>query len=436
MLAATALRCADLSRYAPPLIIGNQEHRFIIAEQLREVSITPLAIILEPEGRNTLAAAIIAALVAQQQQQDALLLLMPADHVILNEEAFHTAVDQGAAAAQQGHLVTFGVLPDNPETGYGYIRKGEPLPTADGSYLVDFFAEKPTADIAKTYVDSGEFYWNSGIFLYRADVFLAEAERLVPDSVAACRAALADSSTDLDFIRLQATAFCNQANISIDYAVMEKTDKAVVVPVDMAWSDAGSWSSLWSLAAKDDDGNVILGDAMVLNSKDCYVRAEDRLVVVSGLEGVVVVSTDDALLVTRLDCDQDVKKVVEALKLAKRQEVVTHKRVYRPWGFYQGVHEGERFQVKRITVYPGAKLSLQKHFHRSEHWVVVNGTALVTCDDKQFLLSEDRSIYLPLGCVHRLENPGKVPLNLIEVQSGPYLGEDDIVRLEDTYGRG
>jgi mannose-1-phosphate guanylyltransferase / mannose-6-phosphate isomerase len=435
MLAETALRCADASRYLPPIVIGNEEHRFIIAEQLREVGVPPAAIMLEPEGRNTLAAAIVAALVVQAKQSDGLVLLMSADHVVLNLSAFHAAVAVGATAARQGHLVTFGIVPDAPVTSYGYIRKGSAVDTAEGCYRVAQFAEKPTVEIAQTYLDSGEFFWNGGIFLYAADAFLAEVERLAPESLAACRAAFASSAGDLDFRRLAAAEFLDQANISIDYAVMEKTDRAVVVPVDMGWSDAGSWSSLWALSDKDAAGNAVIGDAMLIDSNNCYVRAEDRLIVVLGMEGAVVVSTDDALLVTRLECDQDVKKVVDALKAAKRREAVSHKRVYRPWGFYQGVHEGERFQVKRITVYPGAKLSLQKHFHRAEHWVVVNGTAVVTRDEEKVLLAENQSIYLPLGCIHRLENPGKLPLNLIEVQSGPYLGEDDIVRIEDTYGR-
>ncbi|HYI69293.1 mannose-1-phosphate guanylyltransferase/mannose-1-phosphate guanylyltransferase/mannose-6-phosphate isomerase [Skermanella aerolata] len=422
-------------RFAAPLVICNDEHRFVIAEQLREIAVTPFAIALEPVGRNTAAAAAVAALIITEQDPDALLLLLPADHVIRDGDAFHKAIDAAASAAAAGNLVTFGITPTQPETGYGYIRQGAELTGHGGVFQVDAFVEKPKMETAQDMLAAGGHFWNGGMFLFSAAKLLAEMEKFEPAIVAACRDAISKGSRDLDFFRLDPEAFGRAPSISIDYAVMERTDAAVVVPATIGWTDVGAWSALWDIGAKDEDGNVTIGDVMTEDANNCYIRSEGVLTAVVGLDDVVVVATDDAILVASRDKVQDIKKVVERLKKEGRPEAKIHSRVHRPWGFYQCLHEGERFQVKRLTVKPGATLSLQKHYHRAEHWVVVNGTALVTRDADQVLLRENESIYIPLGAVHRLENPGKVTLNLIEVQSGSYLGEDDIVRLTDTYGR-
>lgn len=432
MLEETVARVLDPARFAPPTVICSEDHRFIIAEQMRGMA-PRSALILEPTGRNTAPAAAVAALRVVADDPDGVMLVLPADHVIRDGAAFAAAVEQGLAAADR--LVTFGVAPDRPETGYGYIRRGGALPGLDGVFAIDRFVEKPDAATAARLIESGGHFWNSGMFLLPAKLYLQELERYEPGVVAACRAALDGAAHDLDFLRLPAEAFGAAPDISIDCAVMERTDRAAIVPVDMGWTDVGSWSALWDIADKDENGNACIGDTALAGARGCYVRSEGHLTAVVGLDDVVVVTTEDATLVAHKDKVQDVKPLVERLKREGRSEPHSHIKVQRPWGFYQSVHCGDRFQVKRLTVNPGAKLSLQKHFHRAEHWVVVNGTALVTRDGETLLLRENESVYIPLGAVHRLENPGKVPLNLIEVQSGSYLGEDDIVRFEDVYSR-
>lgn len=435
MLQDTAARVDDPLRFTAPIVVCNHEHRFLIAEQLRQSGITARGIVLEPMARNTAAACAVAALLATRDDPDALLLVLPADHIIGDEPAFAAAVSQAARAARAGHLVTFGIEPTAPETGYGYIRRGAPLPDCDGVHRVAAFIEKPARAKAEELLASGDHAWNSGMFVFPAARLLDELERHAPAVMEACRAALETGESDLDFFRLGAEAFARSPSISIDYAVMERTDRAAVVPCDLKWTDVGAWSALWEVSKKDDLGNVAIGDVMTEGANRCYVRSEGLLTAVVGLDDVVVVTTDDAVLVASRDKAQDVKAVVERLKREGRSEPFTHRTVHRPWGAFQGIHAGERFQVKHLRIKPGARISLQKHFHRAEHWVVVNGTALVTRDDQQTFVYENQSIYIPVGTVHRLENPGKVPLDIIEVQSGAYLGEDDIVRFEDSYGR-
>jgi len=436
MLQETARRVADPARFAAPLVICNQEHRFVIAEQMRQIGQGGARIVLEPVGRNTAAAAAIAALIVAEQDPDGRILLLPADHVIQDQAAFLAAVSVAAGAAADGRLVTFGIQPTAPETGYGYIRRGDAMEGRDGAFGVAAFVEKPPRAEAERYLAAGDFFWNSGMFLLPARRYLDELERWEPAVLSACRAALAQGRADLDFFRLEEASFAAAPSTSIDYAVMERTDAAVVVPCSIGWTDVGAWSALWEIGAKDEAGNVCQGDAIAWDSRNCYVRSEDgALVALLGVEDVVVVVTEDAVLVAAKDRVQDIKPLVEHLKTQGRAEPRQHRRVHRPWGYYQSLHAGDRFQVKRLTVAPGARLSLQKHYHRAEHWVVVNGTALVTRGEEQILLRENESVYLPLGIPHRLENPGKVPLNLIEVQSGSYLGEDDIVRFDDHYGR-
>jgi mannose-1-phosphate guanylyltransferase/mannose-1-phosphate guanylyltransferase/mannose-6-phosphate isomerase len=436
LLQQTALRAADPARFAPPLVICNAEHRFLIAEQLRALGLPASRIMLEPTGRNTAPAAAVAALMATQGEEDALLLLMPADHVIADVPAFQAAIAQGVAAARGGAFVLFGIRPSRPATGYGYIQMGEPLAGAPGAHRVRRFVEKPGLDAAKSYLAAGDHLWNSGIFLLPARKLLDELERFEGALVAACRDAVDFATSDLDFCRLDPAAFARAPSISLDYALMERTDEAVVVPVDCGWTDVGGWTALWEIADRDEAGNAMTGEAVAEAASGCYIRSDGGpLVAAVGVEDLVIVATADAVLVTRRGQDEKVKALVERLRREGKTAATQTRRCYRPWGFYESVHDGERFQVKRITVKPGAKLSLQKHYHRAEHWVVVNGTALVTRDGEQILLRENESAFLPLGCVHRLENPGKLPLNLIEVQSGAYLGEDDIVRLEDVYAR-
>lgn len=436
MLQDTALRVRDPDRFAAPLLICNQEHRFIIAEQVRQSGLSPQGIVLEPVARNTAAAAAVAALMLAEADPDTLMLMLPADHLIRDQDAFLAAVDAAAAVASSGRLVTFGIVPHAPETGYGYIRRGKAIDGYDGTFAVAAFVEKPTRARAEEFLGSGTYLWNSGMFLFPAALFLAELEKFEPAVLAAARAALAGGNRDLDFFRLDQEAFTTSPSTSIDYAVMERTAQAAVVAADMGWTDVGAWSALWDVGAKDTDGNVLLGDVLLHDTRNSYVRSDcDAVVALVGLDDTIVVATDDAILVASRDRVQDVKVLVEQLKRDGRTEPLTHRRVHRPWGFYQSIHSGDRFQVKRLTVSPGARLSLQKHYHRAEHWVVVNGTALVTRGDEEILLRENESVYIPLGTVHRLENPGKVPLNLIEVQSGSYLAEDDIVRIDDTYGR-
>ena len=436
MLQDTAQRVSDAERFADPLIVCNQEHRFVIAEQMRQSGRRAGKIVLEPVGRNTAPAAAVAALIVAEQDPDGQLLLLPADHAIQDQAAFLQAVAVASAAAASGHLATFGIVPTAPETGYGYIRRGDAVKGHDGAFRVAAFVEKPPREQAERYLAEKDFFWNSGMFLLPVRQYLAELERWAPAVLTACREALAKGRSDLDFFRLDEEAFAASPNISIDYAVMERTEAAAVVPCSIGWTDVGAWSALWDIGGKDTDGNVCHGDAIAWNSRNCYVRSEDgALVALLGMEDTVVVATEDAILVAAKERAQDIKPLVEHLKTQGRTEPLLHRRVHRPWGFYQSLHAGDRFQVKRLTVSPGARLSLQKHYHRAEHWVVVNGTALVTRGDEQILLRENESVYIPLGTPHRLENPGKVPLNLIEVQSGSYLGEDDIVRFDDHYGR-
>jgi mannose-1-phosphate guanylyltransferase/mannose-6-phosphate isomerase len=434
MIQETAVRARG-EGFADPLVISNQEHRFLIAEQLRSAGITHASIILEPVGRNTAPAAAIAALRVVEDDPDAMVLLMPSDHVILDRPAFLVAIEVAAKAAKTGALVTFGIKPAGPETGYGYIKIAGAIAGAPGAFVVDQFVEKPDRETAQTYIDSGDYYWNSGIFLFGAAAFLDELQRLQPRILESCRNALEHAHRDMDFIRLGEHSFVACPSESIDYAVMEHARSAAIVPVEMGWNDVGSWQSLWDIAARSEDGNAIHGDVLTENVSNSYIRSEGPLVAAVGIENLVVVATKDAVLVSHRECTQDVKKIVEQLESRRRDQHVLHPVVHRPWGAYESIDSGENFQVKHIMVKPGAKLSLQMHHHRAEHWIVVEGTALVTCDDKQFLLQANESSYIPLGSRHRLENPGKLPLQLIEVQSGSYLGEDDIVRFEDTYGR-
>ena len=435
MLQATLKRLEGIAGLAAPIVVCNEEHRFLVAEQLRQIGTQPEAILLEPAGRNTAPAVALAAastLQAREQGDDPVLLVLPADHVIRNIEAFHAAVATGAKLAAEGKLVTFGVVPDRPETGYGYIR----ATARDSAAAVQQFVEKPDVALAQEYVSSGEYYWNSGMFMFRASRFIEELRTHRPEIVTQCVAAIAGAKADLDFIRVDAQSFEECPSDSIDYAVMENTAHAWVVPLDAGWSDVGSWASLHDACDADAAGNVAIGDVLLEDASNCYLYSESRLVAAVGLADCIVVETKDAVLVAPRDRVQEVKKLVDRLKADGRYETSLHREVFRPWGSYDSVDQGERFQVKRITVKPGAKLSLQMHHHRAEHWIVVKGTARVTAGDDTFLLGENESTYIPMGTTHRLENPGKVPLHLIEVQSGSYLGEDDIVRFEDTYGRG
>jgi mannose-1-phosphate guanylyltransferase/mannose-6-phosphate isomerase len=431
---------------AAPIVVGNEEYRFIVAEQLRAVSKQADSLILEPVGRNTAPALTLAALQATRDGGDPILVVMPADHVIRDGRAFRDAIRTAASLASQGVLVTFGIAPTKPETGYGYIRRGQPM-TAQSrgqAHVLARFVEKPDAATAQRYVDSGDYLWNSGIFVMKASAWLDEIGRHRPDIADACRRAFQDRRQDHDFLRVGHEAFLACPSDSIDYAVMEPVTgagaagsrAAAVITLDAGWSDVGAWDALWAVNAKDDQGNVITGDVMVHDTRDTLVIANSRLVACVGLERLVVVETADAVMVASKDRTQDVKKIVERLKREGRSETAAHRKIHRPWGYYDSIDDGDRFQVKRIVVNPGASLSMQMHHHRAEHWIVVRGTARVTRGDEAFLLSENQSTYIPIGTRHRLENPGKLPLEMIEVQSGGYLGEDDIVRFDDTYGRG
>jgi mannose-1-phosphate guanylyltransferase/mannose-6-phosphate isomerase len=435
LLQQTVRRVAESTCFAPPLLVANEEHRFIIAEQLREIAVMPRSLLLEPVGRNTAPAACVAALALSEAEPDPLMLLMPSDHTIGDVGAFVAAVDCAATAAGAGALVSFGIAPDRAETGYGYIRRGGALDGAEGVFAVTEFVEKPDLEQAEEYIGSGEHSWNSGIFLFPARLYLDELERLRPDIVAACRQALATAQRDSDFIRLGREAFSACPADSIDYAVMEQTRRAAVVPVSMGWSDVGSWDALWEMSAKDPDGNSIEGNVVAEETRNCYLRSEAGLVAAVGTEDLVVVNTADAVMVAPRNRTQEVRKLVARLVKDRRDEADALPTVHRPWGSYTSLHNGHRVQVKHIMVKPGGKLSLQMHHHRAEHWVVVHGTAKIRRGDEEMMLSEDQSTYIPIGTAHRLENPGKIPLHLIEVQSGSYLGEDDIVRLEDSYGR-
>lgn len=421
------------AHFAAPLIVCNEAHRFLIAEQCRQENVAPQAFLLEPCGRNTAPAAAVAALHLEQVAPGALMLLLPSDHAITDPLAFQRAIEQGARAAQAGALVTFGIVPSGPETGYGYIKQGEQDP--DGITAVERFIEKPDQPTAEAFLVEGGYFWNAGIFLFQAHRFLEELSLHAPEVLAACRRALGEAQTDRDFTRLDPAAFEACPSDSIDYAVMEKAENVAVVPVSMGWSDVGAWSALWELGERDDAGNVCQGDVVVQDSHDCYLRSDGELLAVLGLRDLVVVATQDAVLVADKGRVQDVKKIVDRLKAAGRREAVTHPRYYRPWGYFQTVDVGDRFQVKRLMVKPGERLSLQMHYHRAEHWVVVKGTARVIRDDETILVRENESVYIPIGSRHRLENPGKIDLHLVEVQSGPYLEEDDIIRFEDNYNR-
>ncbi len=430
----TLARTRQLPRVAAPIVVASDDHRFLAAEQLLEAGVEGATIVLEPLARNTAPAIALGALQALERDADALLLVLPADHLIGDTAAFVDAVKRAMPLAENGWLVTFGVRPDRAETGFGYIRRAEAID--DHGYRVEQFVEKPDLATAESYLADGGYDWNSGMFLFKASRYLEELHAHAPAMLAAVRDAHAKASVDLDFVRVDHDAFARAADKSIDYAVMEKTTRAAVIPVSCVWSDIGSWAALWLTGDKDAQGNVREGDTMAVDTRNSLLRSHDRhLLATVGVDDLIVVTTPDATLVAHRDAAQDVKKIVEQLKAAGRSEHSLHRVVHRPWGSYDSLESGERFQVKRIVVKPGASLSLQKHHHRAEHWIVVSGTAEVTCDDKVFLLGENQSTYIPLGSKHRLRNPGKVALELIEVQSGSYLGEDDIVRFDDVYGR-
>ena len=416
----------------PPVFICNDAHRFLVAEQLRKKNIEHDGILLEPVGRNTAPAIALAALHATKNENDPVLLVLAADHLIKDQSAFHSAITKAEVLANEGKLVTFGIVPDQAHTGYGYIKAGNVL---NVGFEVAEFVEKPELETAKQYVESGDFFWNSGMFMFKASRYIEELGKYHPEMLEICRRAIETEAPDLDFIRVDSEIFSACPDDSIDYAVMEKTDSAAMVPLDAGWSDVGSWTSLWETADKDDNGNVCVGDTILENTNNSYVNAEQRLVSVIGLEDVIVVETKDAVMVAHKDDAQSIKTVVNRLKAEKRPEFEFHREVFRPWGSYDSIDSGARFQVKRITVKPGEKLSVQMHHHRAEHWIVVSGSANVTIDDNTQLVTENESVYIPIGAVHALENPGKIPLELIEVQSGAYLGEDDIVRFSDRYGR-
>lgn len=416
-----------------PIVVCNEEHRFIAAEQIRQLGIEDVSILLEPLAKNTAPAIALAALKILESDENAVVLVMPADHHISDVQAFHAAVKMALKAAEEGSLVTFGVVPTKPETGYGYIKRGRETQT--GIYTVEKFVEKPDEATAKKYLDEGCYYWHSGMFMFKAKAYLEELKKFEPQIFECCQKAFEKARGDLDFLRIDSETFKKCPSNSIDYAVMEKTDKAKVVPLDAGWSDIGSWASLWEICPKDEGQNSFIGDVIAKDAQNCFVHSEDRLVVALGVKDLIVVDTKDALLVMHKDRAQEIKDIVERLKQENRSEHINHREVHRPWGVYDSIKRGDRYQVKRITVKPGGKLSLQLHHHRAEHWIVVKGTAKVTLEDKTFLVSENESTFVPVGKVHSLENPGRIPLELIEVQSGSYLGEDDIVRLKDKYGR-
>jgi mannose-1-phosphate guanylyltransferase / mannose-6-phosphate isomerase len=442
MLQATARRTAGLKDAGVPIVVANEEHRFQIAEHLKGYYTNSKAsakdalyptIILEPMARNT-AAAIAAAAHAVKAQPEAVLLVMPSDHVMREPEKFAAAVQNCLAAAKNGAFITFGIVPTGPETGYGYIEKGQESAAAQGIFSVSSFKEKPSAEVAQQFLDTGNYLWNAGIFMFRADLFLEELKQLEPSVYEATIAATDAAKQDIDFFRIDREKFAQSKSISVDHAVMERTKRLLVYPLDCGWSDVGSWASLWEVKDKDEHGNILPANALTVDSSDNMIVSQ-RQVAAVGVSGLVVVDTPDALLVMHKDRSQDIKIIVDQLKQSKSSTLENHRKVGRPWGFYDSVDNGDRFQVKRITVKPGAALSLQMHHHRAEHWIVVSGTAKITNGEKVFTLNENESTYIPIGVVHRLENPGRIPLELIEVQCGGYLGEDDIVRFEDVYGR-
>ncbi|MEW6989397.1 mannose-1-phosphate guanylyltransferase/mannose-6-phosphate isomerase [Colwelliaceae bacterium 6441] len=440
MLQETINRVQHFDR---PIIVCNEDHRFMVAEQCHSIGVKPSAIMLEPVGRNTAPAIALAALEAMKQNPDAIIAIFPADHVIENQPVFNASLKVAIEAAKDNKLATFGIVADKPETGYGYIKAAKAINSELNCYQVEKFVEKPNLQTAQQYIESGDYYWNSGMFVFKASVYLKALEQENPDIIKYCNEAIKNAQQDLDFIRIDKASFEKCPDDSIDYAVMEKaaeksvenSSDVVVVPMNANWSDLGSWSSLWEIADKDEHNNAFIGDVISINSQNNLVHSRDKLVATLGLDNIVIVETKDALLVSHKDHVQNVKKVVEQLKNNHRSEHVVHREVQRPWGCYDSIDNGKRYQVKRITVKAGASLSLQMHHHRAEHWVVVSGTALVVIGDKEQLLTENQSVYIPIGETHRLTNPGKLPLELIEVQSGSYLGEDDIVRFEDTYKR-
>ncbi len=447
MLQDTLQRLQGLDR-SPAIVVCNEDHRFLVAEQFLEINEVEGTIILEPEGRNTAPAIAVAALKALNSQvhpnlnagskaglndgQDPMLLVLPADHVIENTAQFHQAIKQAEKLALDNHLVTFGIVPTKAETGYGYIQRGDKV---DDGFKVGSFVEKPDADTAEKYLSSGEYYWNSGMFMFRAKQYIEELEKFCPDILNACRKAVEQGKEDLDFFRLGQEDFLRSPSDSIDYAVMEKTDSAIVVPLDAGWNDIGNWSALWDINKKDDNNNAMRGDVMLLDTEDCLVHAESRLVTTVGVDNLVIIETKDAVLVADKSQAQNVKSIVDELRSKNRFENQFHRVVYRPWGYFDCIEEGHRFKVKRITVKPGARCSLQKHHHRSEHWVIVSGSARVTKGEKIIELTENESVYISAGEIHAIENPGVIPLEFVEVQTGSYLGEDDIVRIDDIYGR-
>ena len=436
MIQSTISRLAEVDDIQAPWVICNEQHRFMVAEQLRQCNHDPAGIILEPVGRNTAPAIALAALAIQARGEDTIMLVLPADHAINDISAYHQAAVVAAEQARRGKLVTFGIVPTTPETGYGYIERSRAVENPLGEvFEVKQFVEKPSSDIAQRYVAAGEFYWNSGMFLFKPSRYLEELEKFSPQMLEVCRSAFATAKRDMDFTRIDKGTFECCPEDSIDYAVMEKTSDAVVVPMDAGWSDLGSWSALWDVSEKDQSGNTLKGDILTYETSNCYVQADRKLIATVGVEDLVIVDTDDALMVAHKDQVQDVKVIVGELKASGRSEATAHRKVYRPWGYYDSLDHGERFQVKRIVVKPGAELSLQMHHHRAEHWIVVSGTALVVNGDCEILLTENQSTYIPIGQRHQLRNPGAIPLELIEVQSGSYLGEDDIVRFKDLYGR-
>ena len=434
LLQLTQRRLEGLPGLGSPILICNEDHRFIVAEQMRQLGVEPESILLEPMGRNTAPAVCVAALRATARGEDPLLLVLAADHVIREPEKFRATVEAGIPAAEAGRLVTFGIVPTAPETGYGYIESAEAL-NAASPVPIARFVEKPDRATAEQFLASGRFTWNSGMFLFRASAMLAELERLAPELVSCCRSALEHDTPDLQFLRLDREAFAQCPSVALDVAVMERTPLGSVLPLDAGWSDVGSWSALWETADQDENGNVLRGRVISEGSRNCYLRSEHRLVVGLGVENLVVVETDDAVLIAERSQAQNVKAIVQQLEADGSSEGKAHRRIYRPWGHYTSIVEGSRWQVKRISVKPGASLSLQMHHHRAEHWVVVRGTALVEKNGVEELIGENQSTYIPLGAQHRLSNPGKIPVEMIEIQSGAYLGEDDIVRFDDVYGR-
>ena len=430
MLQETMLRIKDLDGVQQPWLICNQEHRFLVAEQLRNIDVSPAGILLEPIGRNTAPAITLAAL---SVRPDDIILVLPADHVIRDIQGFHNAIKLARQQADEDKLVTFGIIPSKAETGYGYIRADSEL--SDGVYQVAEFVEKPDRQNAEKYVKSGKYSWNSGMFMFKAGCFIEELKKFSPAIVEQCRKSLDDAKGDLDFVRVEQSAFEKCPSDSIDYAVMEKTDKAVVIPVDIGWNDVGSWSALWEVSEKDGDGNMLKGDVLTHDTQGCFIQNDKKLIATVGIKDLVLVETDDSILVADKNRVQEVKQIVNDLKKADRPETDLHRKVYRPWGYYDSIENGENYQVKRLAVYPGAKLSLQKHKHRAEHWVVVSGTARVVNGDREFDLQINESTYIPIGAIHQLSNLSDTLLEIIEVQSGEYLGEDDIERLEDVYGR-